>query len=619
MKIIHVLILKCLMTTFVVLAPLVILFDIGGVFYTDWTNHLWMIAYFGEYFKTHFYFPDVFNTNEVVGIVYPPFYSALFYQMIGLISIFTGANLAIRIAIGLLFFLQFVVLLQLIRKISNNYWLAFAISTLYLWSIYPLTNLYNRSALTELFAVSLLTVAVCLWLYSFKTEKTNQKIVYRILFSVFFSISFCFHPITAIFGSLFVISIIFFTIPALYKEKMLKMNIMLGGILFTYISLVCLPWVYIALKFKDGMSISARPNIDYIRGIDQFWVRISPLPLDMRSIVGDIKSVSTPYLDAQLNMPLLILAVVILFYIVREQIQSKALFAMNKNDLMVLGMSIIAFIFFFVSSLYRPIFSLLPKEFFIVQFAYRLVSYQNLSLLVSIVFCLSIIYKTMMYDKIKQRLFQCFIIILTISSLGIVYKQIHASSIMLHEPLSSIYKNELLTLPKTMYGTYAYVSTTTFNKTEEIDESTLVNVNIPTEKENKFGEPKSVRVSFPEPTYAVLNVYPFEWNRIYVDGVQLSGSDIFWVNSKLSVKLSSGAHNISTKFIPDSLWKTYKSISYLLLSTGIIFCLYIAVKLILYKRKLWAYNPHNSNRRQQNESSHLQQNQQRRTEQILRR
>src|SRR5688500_20251283 len=64
--------------------------------------------------------------------------------------------------------------------------------------------------------------------------------------------------------------------------------------------LILSPWFYATLKFGDYLSLSHYfdQKLLFFKGIDEIGVRLSPFPLDLRSIRLGI-DMSVPYLDAQ--------------------------------------------------------------------------------------------------------------------------------------------------------------------------------------------------------------------------------------------------------------------------------------------------------------------------------
>src|ERR1019366_6421493 len=82
-----------------VVVPLVLLLDLSANFAEDWSNHVWMIGYYGDYFRQHGDLPSVVNLPPAVGVAPPVFYAWLFYPLLGVVAAVAGAALALRLAI----------------------------------------------------------------------------------------------------------------------------------------------------------------------------------------------------------------------------------------------------------------------------------------------------------------------------------------------------------------------------------------------------------------------------------------------------------------------------------------------------------------------------------------
>ena len=132
-----------------------LLLDVSSKFYVDWFNHVWTIGYNSLYIKSNFYPPFTINVFQNIFSPWQIFYGFLFYPVTGLVGTIFGPNLALRLIVIFLFSFQYFFVYKLIYLISNNRVFANLISILITWSIYPLTNLYNRSAITEFTATIL--------------------------------------------------------------------------------------------------------------------------------------------------------------------------------------------------------------------------------------------------------------------------------------------------------------------------------------------------------------------------------------------------------------------------------------------------------------------------------
>ena len=133
------------------------------------------------------------------------------------------------------------------------------------------------------------------------------------------------------------------------------------------------------LKISSKESLAAVELFPY--SIDAVLSRFSPIPLDTRSLAKGL-AVSTPYLDAQVNIPLLLLAFMIGAGYSRGcgENGSVARLHSGRAGTILLWTSVALFAVATVASLSAKVYGYAPG-LRIIQFPYRMVTYQNLALL----------------------------------------------------------------------------------------------------------------------------------------------------------------------------------------------------------------------------------------------
>jgi len=288
--------------------PCALLFDVRNIFYVDWINHLWSLEYFGEYLKSQHRFPAVFNTDPVIGIPVPIFYAYGFYSIAAVMAAVTDSAWTLRSIVAAIFLTQFVVVYRSLALRSGPS-MAFASAAIVTWAIYPLTNLYNRSAITEFVAVALLTCCLASFVSLILDLDQGHPPLRRSLApGLFYAVAAVTHPLTAIFGAL-LISLIGFVALTVSRSLWLAAY---GAANALMIGLILSPWLYANAVFAGAMQVSeAQFNRHAFQvmgffpdSIDSIWSRLSPAPLDSRSLIQGSMNVSTPYLDAQIMVPL---------------------------------------------------------------------------------------------------------------------------------------------------------------------------------------------------------------------------------------------------------------------------------------------------------------------------
>ena len=185
----------------VCLLPCWLLFEPGANFYYDWHNHQWLVGYFGEHFRTHLCRPEVLNAAGAVAMPQPVFYGFLLYPGLGVLSALLGASLAIRVGIALTLASQFFAVYLAGRSMLAHRGVSLVTAAAVTWSVHSLTNLYNRAALTEFFAVAFLNIAVAMGVAALApTTSERGRLAGGWLAIVFAVLTVGSHPPTALVG-----------------------------------------------------------------------------------------------------------------------------------------------------------------------------------------------------------------------------------------------------------------------------------------------------------------------------------------------------------------------------------------------------------------------------------
>lgn len=419
--------------------PLLALSPINASFYIDWNNHLWQIAYYGEYSAEHHAMPMALNTYERALIAYPTFYGFLFYPFLGAFSSVLGPNLAIRFAILLLWIAKSLLVYQLALKISNDKRVGVALACLLCWEIYPLTNLYNRSALTEVFAAGLLTCSFCSALLTLAEPVFPKRLVYVLVTGLTLALAVTSHPITALYAVPF-FGLMFLASLSLARQNNKKQYWTLAGSGFTicaFVVLVTLPWIYSTTHFTEEMRIS---SIDwritprdagvplFPDDIDNVFARFSLVPLDPRIPTYGL-NVSTPFLDAQTNVPLLIflIALIVAGWLRRRDNPNQVREKDPWGGKALFWMSVGLWCFATFLSLSEIPYRYLPAFVRLIQFPYRLITYQNLTAFAAV---LALLMTPRFVVALKKVDLVVLTLCLTVSATAVSVKLNHAAAVM---------------------------------------------------------------------------------------------------------------------------------------------------------------------------------------------
>lgn len=580
-----------------ILYPLVLILNRSAHFNIDWYHNLWLIGYFGEYFFWHHTFPISINTLSFTNINTPLFYGYLFYPPLGLISSILGPNITLRLAIVLASSMQFFAIFALMKKLINNVWLGIGIACLSTWTIYPLSNLYNRSAILEFFAGIFFFTSLCIWFMSTICTETQEKVALRVLFAVCFSFVIGIHPITGLYGSIYIAFLILFSIVFSLKKPGFGVEVFSGFAAFVLVVLILSPWLYVTFKFSDYLSISHYFNrqLLFFEGIDETWVRLSPFPLDLRSIRSGI-DMQAPYLDAQINTPLLMYLIFQGIFFGRLSQKSGFFTAITKSELHIIALmllSLFTFIYFLIVSLSPLAATSAQWLLWRAQFAYRFVTYQNTSIFIGIVAIFMLIRKIDIQIGFQPIMRYLLVGCLVLSAQSVLIKLTHAYSIQGHflnkKTEGDVFlkgydfkredKNYLINLPYTFTSIGDY-STNVLGMGRNPDSSLpVMEKNIIVQGQKKFGKLGEVEIYTNEPVMIGVNVVPFPWNYILVNGQLVERKDMFLVGNRIYFQLKPGDYKITAELKPDFPWKVLRIISFLTILICSVFLIFNARKI----------------------------------------
>ena len=567
----------------IVFIPLTPVFSLSNFFNVDWYHNLWFIGYFEEFFRQHHSFPLVFNTNSITNISIPLFYGYMLYPLLGLVSHLLGPNITLRLILILVSIVQLFIVYILVRRITRDKWLGLGISSLTLWSTYQLTNLYNRSALAEFIAVTLLVISICVWFYASQFDDIKQRCLLRILFSL--CLIFCIgsHPITGLYGGLFAGFIVLLHLFFDNKSRSFRFELISTFLIGVFLLIVTLPWLYVTLKFSDQMQISHTgiQQLIFYDGIDDFWLRLLPFPYDPNSVGFDITGIQTPYLETQINIPLLFFMISELILALVIQKKKKLIIRESTGDryaASVFYFSIVCLVFFFLISVFptleRPFDTVLSRA----QFAYRFVSYQNLSILTAII-SLTIILKDRIpnfFGKRSLKVILALCILLSLTSLSIkldhanqmvnvfVNNESEGMNFLLGYGSGKENKDNLLNIPHTLESAFDYSTAfVSFSKGEEVNHSSVVLVeDIEVGKGKDFGILMPITLNLEKPSWVAINTVPFPWMHIYVNNELFSCNETFLYENHLYFQLAKGEFIINVVFEADQFYKLASLLSF---------------------------------------------------------
>lgn len=484
-------------------------------FYLDWFRSTWLIEYYGEYFKSHFAFPEVINAfgegkyQNYVGMMHPSYYGVWFYRIEGLFCALLGggARRALFLTASVCSLAQWTVWFQTLKKVTEKQSTAAFISLINQISVYGLTNLYCRNAVPEFFACMALSVTVGLWLNSVLTNKEGERLFSWICCGLFLSLMIGTHPITTLLGGIFLILLFLTTVWKVLKNWQWQ-YLLCGGIVLLLVLLSAGPWLYSVLSYN--VSVMEAGKIRYSEGIDELILRLFPIP----RCTASFESVLTWHLDAQANVYLLLLWTFLVAVIVaKRSVSIKRKTCVGIVWGMEAGLLLL--------STTPEMGNLLPDFFGIIQFAYRLVTYCDLIALVGIVQCLYIL------SREKIRVAELGIIawtLLVAAGMSYLVKVVNISEIGDQYDYDS---KTYVELTDAFYNPDDYMDSSEWNEISEEKVSTAEKISFPVNEKKNFGETGIIHLNMNEDGWAGINVYPHGENNLYIDGRKLSHDKMY--------------------------------------------------------------------------------------------
>jgi hypothetical protein len=540
---------------------------VGASFYIDWHNHEWAIGYFGAYFRANHTMPSLFNTNDLTAMAQPVFYGNLFYPTLGLPSSVLAPGIVIRLAALGVFFAQYRLVSQALLRLGAPGYFARIVGILVIWAIYPLTNLYNRGALTEFFATTLLVCALAALVLLIHARDARERRLYASGAMFALTIAAGTHPITAMYGGpvfAALVPVFWWTLRGDPSRRRATLRALAPWVA---VAIVCvLPWYLVSRSYANDVLVrNTAPDVS-ILSWDTWTSRFYPIPWDSR--LGDgvnPADVGTPYLDAQISWSLAFVFIALAAIAIANVRRSRV-------PIIALAIGGLFTATFTWLSLSRTGYQLLPAIAVMIQYVYRAVTYINLSLLLGILLLVMAL-RTVTGIDIAQTLRRRSVIAaccaaLALAGVGVIVKLDHVDAIKEHKSsphwrLSKRERRELVQLPWTYYGKFDYVTGGLFEAIPD-DEPDVLWRNFPVNAGKRFGRTGTITVELTRPTWVMANALSFPWVGLAIDGVAVPRSQIRTRWAKTVVMVPEGTHRITLNFDPPLWWRFMRPLSIVL-------------------------------------------------------
>ncbi len=569
-----------------VLLPSWPLFPMRGLLRGDWGIHARVAGYCGAVLARHGELPDALNYPDTGGLPVPMLYGHLFYPLLAPLAAVINPMDVMRLVCVALSAAQLLLVRRALRRLGADNTLATAAACLVIWTVYPLTNLYCRGAVTEFVAVGLLTCALCYWFEALTAETAGELVRKMLAFGLCCTIAAGSHPISALYG-VPLLAMLLITLP-FYRGRVSWARF--AGLLVGVAALgvaVLAPWVYASALFASDLAIRLKPGqVYHIPAFDRWLVRLWPIPFDPRVARMDLATNGSPFLDLQINMPLLALAGVAVWrYLARTETgRRRWLLAALVGVPAAYGVACLT------ASIKADVFRHLPAVFTVVQFQYRLISFVNLSLLLVLLVLGLYAHRNRGAGPVLavNPLVACFA--LTLSGAGAVVVMCHLPVWQLTDgrpkPPEAVYvvwecapdpqpvQENFLTdraarvaqmrqpLGQCLPG---FQTPFRFPLLNALERSIAFRSDLPAPDGGTLGRYGALTLLRNTPGYLVTQVIAFPWNRFFIDGAQVDPALLRTDGQLLAVPVPPAAHRVEYRFEPDRVYRTLRFVSRLTL------------------------------------------------------
>lgn len=532
--------------------------------------NLWFVRYYAENLQYIFFLPDCINTSDSSSLnPLPCFYANTLHWPAALLATVLPARGAVWLFLFFCTFIQSLLCAALFSKVTGSRYKGCLIAVLVIFSGYAMNNLYARGALAEYGATALSFGGLCALLAMIICPQRKRE--WLVIAAFLFSVAFNMHPITMMYSAIFFLPIVIWGAYAFFTKLEEKYDIVFVSVIFLIFIFSLSHFFYIYYKTNSILYINNYEIHTYVPGVDNLFLRIFVFPVCFLLFEpAPFFKTDLGLMSCQVNIPLLLAAA----YAFVHRLRQKDPVSPPKSCIMP-TVSLLAF----MVAVYCIYISVKPSgsrwvDYIIItrgQFPYRLITYINALLVISLFFSLWRSAGPGIFSF--RRLMQfCGLAVLGViiysAQLWIAYEARNEAIDRLWPTARQAYKSENAdaVTGRNIYGFYDYATFLAYRFAEG-EEGASREVRLTPVK----GDPNALAgygIDLAPGEAIIVNVTPFIWNNLYAirqdtgERHRIPRDSLFLLPDRtgtLLIKdLPPGRYTLEARFEPPFAWRVLR-------------------------------------------------------------
>ena len=287
----------------------------------DWVNHGWFAAYVTHVLTAEWAVPMFVSTPALIGNPVLAFYGTALYVALSPFVWLFGPDVGMRLAVVAALVVPAFAMARFFLALGVDRLTTACLTICLSSSVYQLTNIYTRGAVTEFFAYQLILLGTVVLLSVFAGEGPRRAASKLVLGFASLALGALAHPPTFATAGLFLglpaavlgIGLVFPAAASIRRQPLAW-----ALVATTLVPLTLWLQIVIAQRAELGVTQQSSDLLYFPFSIDHWIARFWPFSIDLRVLTEGYNLVSTPFLSAPVNsMALLLAALAILGRYVR--------------------------------------------------------------------------------------------------------------------------------------------------------------------------------------------------------------------------------------------------------------------------------------------------------------